>query len=89
MLLPSGASNTSGDQDKLRNAFKSGALVLLLMGIRTDLKNPRSGGIIGAGVQICRVFSGLFGSTSVLTCGGFSAQEFMSTLQATFIKTVS
>lgn len=31
----------------------------------------------------------LFGSTSASTRGGFSVREFMSTLQATFVRSVS
>lgn len=34
------------------------------------------------------VFRSVFGSTSVSTRGGFSVRELMSTLQATFIRTV-
>lgn len=96
MLLPSGAGATSADGGTLHSALTSGSLALLLMGKKTGLKirimKKRISDLMELLTLVFRFvlyFSVLFGSTSVSTRGGFSVREFMSTLQATFIRTVS
>lgn len=66
----------------------------VLMGVDTIKKNKKKiSDLLELLVLLYRSsdldFSGLFGLRWVLTHSGFSAQEFMTTLQATFIKTGS